>query len=197
MSNKKTTIFVSAILTFIFIFSIVLISNHSILKPAGEIQFYEPVDFDLMDYIYVENLPSYTWEFPLSDFEDREISADYGYRIHPVYGYPKFHEGIDILGTPGEEVYAMSSGTVTKAGWYGGYGLCIIIEHENGVETRYAHLIRGGIKVKVGDVVKTGQHIGNVGATGVATGIHLHFEVRVDDKHTDPKAYLETIKGGN
>ncbi len=197
MQNRKFSIFFSIALTVIFIFSIMLIPHQTNLKPAGEACYYEPVDFDLMDYIYVENLPEYTWEFPLSNFSEREIDRGYGWKIHPIHDYPKFHEGIDIRGIVGEEIYAMSSGTVTKAGWFGGYGLCIIIKQENGVETRYGHLARGGIKVKVGDIVTTGQHIAGLGSTGIATGPHLHFEVRINSKHIDPMDYLMKLGGGN
>ncbi len=129
--------------------------------------------------------------YPVPDGVTREISSDYGYRIHPVYGYPKFHEGIDMHGVSGEEILATADGTVTKAGWFGGYGLCVIIVHrtEPKIESRYGHLIRGGVKVKVGDVVKRGDVIGLMGSTGVSTGTHVHYEIRVDGKHVDPKDY--------
>lgn len=129
--------------------------------------------------------------YPVPDGVTREITSDYGWRIHPVHGYPKFHEGIDMHGVSGEEIFATADGTVTKAGWFGGYGLCIIIVHRNEprIETRYGHLIRGGLKVKVGDVVKRGDVIGLMGSTGVSTGTHIHYEVRVDKQDVDPKDY--------
>ncbi len=130
--------------------------------------------------------------YPVANGENREISSGYGWRIHPIYRTPRMHDGIDFHGPPGEELYAVADGTVTKAGWFGGYGLMVIIQHRKQpkIETRYGHIIRKGLRVEVGDKVKRGDLIGLMGSTGVSTGTHVHFEVRINGKTTDPKDYV-------
>jgi len=98
-----------------------------------------------------------------------------GMRIHPILGYRKFHAGWDLAAPTGTPVWAVADGIVTSAGWGGGYGNLIIIQHGR-LETRYAHLSR--ILVRSGQTVKTAQMIGRVGSTGLSTGPHLHFEKR-------------------
>ncbi len=98
------------------------------------------------------------------------------------------HTGIDIGAGHGSAVVAAESGTVTMAGWYGGYGKCVDISHGEGVVTRYAHL--SNINVEVGQSVARGEFIGRVGATGYATGPHLHFEVIVNGRRVNPMNYL-------
>ena len=117
------------------------------------------------------------------------LTSDYGYRIHPISGKKKFHAGIDIGGNPvGTPVLASANGIVITAGWLSGYGNTVIIDHGNKISTLYGHNSR--LSVKVGDVVTKGQKIAEVGSTGNSTGPHIHFEVRVDGKHTDPKEWL-------
>lgn len=100
-----------------------------------------------------------------------------------------YHYGIDIAGVSmGDPVYAADGGTVTFAGTQGTYGLLVKIRHEDGVETYYAHM--RSIDVKVGDKVYKGQKIAEIGMTGVTTGPHLHFEVRIDGKTVNPVNYL-------
>ena len=97
--------------------------------------------------------------------------------------------GVDIGGTSmGDPVYAADGGTVTFAGTRGTYGLLIKIRHEDGVETWYAHM--GSLDVEAGDKVYKGQKIAEIGMTGVTTGPHLHFEVRIDGKTVNPMLYL-------
>jgi murein DD-endopeptidase MepM/ murein hydrolase activator NlpD len=98
-----------------------------------------------------------------------------GMRIHPILRYRKFHAGWDLAAPTGTPVWAVADGIVTSAGWGGGYGNLIIIQHGR-LETRYAHLSR--ILVRTGQTVKTAQMIGRVGSTGLSTGPHLHFEKR-------------------
>jgi murein DD-endopeptidase MepM/ murein hydrolase activator NlpD len=105
----------------------------------------------------------------------RRISSRYGTRIHPITGRRRFHSGLDIAAAYGSAVYAYTVGKVVQAGWNGGYGKCILIDHGNGLKTRYAHL--SNINVRVGQKVETGMKIGAVGSTGSSTGPHLHFEV--------------------
>lgn len=120
--------------------------------------------------------------------QGKRISSTYGWRIHPITGQRRFHEGLDIAANHGNPVYAYTDGRVVEAGWNGGYGNCILIDHGNGLKTRYAHLSR--INVKVGQKVKTGQRIGAVGSTGNSTGPHLHFEVIKNGKTQNPLNYL-------
>lgn len=125
-------------------------------------------------------------------------SAATGSFIKPVEGrlsspfgprWGRFHYGIDLANCIGTDIKASDGGVVTRAGMAGSYGNLIIIDHQNGTSTRYAHL--SVIGVKVGDVVAQGQSIGKLGSTGRSTGPHLHFEVRVGDTARNP---LEFIK---
>lgn len=112
------------------------------------------------------------------------ISSPFGYRIHPISKVRKLHAGTDFAAPRGTHVLAAGSGIVITAKEWGGYGNAIMIDHGNGKWTLYAHLNR--IRVKEGDEVKAGQHIGDVGTTGVSTGPHLHYEVRIDSEPVDP-----------
>ncbi|HET7815764.1 MAG TPA: peptidoglycan DD-metalloendopeptidase family protein [Candidatus Baltobacteraceae bacterium] len=116
------------------------------------------------------------------------ITSPFGYRRSPFGGGMEFHQGLDIAAPMGTTVTAASSGTVLSAGWYGGYGNYIVIDHGGGMATGYGHLSQ--IFVSAGQKVQKGQAIGAVGSTGMSTGPHLHFEVRVNGKATDPAAYL-------
>lgn len=117
------------------------------------------------------------------------LTSDYGMRIHPIYKTRKMHTGIDLGGNPtGTPVLASADGIVITAGWLSGYGYTIIIDHGNQISTLYAH--NSKLTVKVGQEVKRGQQIAKVGSTGNSTGPHIHFEVRVNGEHTDPKEWL-------
>lgn len=111
------------------------------------------------------------------------ISSPYGKRGSG------FHTGIDIANKKGTTVSAAAGGTVKSAGWSGGYGYCIIVDHGNGMKTRYAHLSK--INCKVGDSVSRGEKIGEVGSTGNSTGPHLHFEVIINGSTKNPINYLK------
>ena len=112
------------------------------------------------------------------------ISDGFGYRIHPVLDRRALHQGIDIAAPHGAPVRAATSGRVIYSGRRGSYGKLVIIDHENGFETRYAH--NSELKVKKGQRVRRGQIIALVGATGRTKGTHLHFEIRVNGKAVDP-----------
>lgn len=116
------------------------------------------------------------------------LSDRYGWRNHPVYRKRLFHAGIDVAAPKGSPIKAAMSGKVIYAGRRSGYGKLVIISHSNGYSTRYAHC--SSILVKKGQQVKTGQLVARVGATGVATGNHLHFEVRKNGKTVNPLTYL-------
>ena len=133
----------------------------------------------------VEAPSIYTWPCPSS----KKITSVYGYRIHPIFGYKKMHTGIDIGAKKGTDIVAAAGGKVIMAKYYGGYGNCIIIDHGGGMSTLYAHM--SAYVAKNGDWVSAGQVIGKVGSTGNSTGPHLHFEVRINGKTTDPAAYVK------
>lgn len=120
------------------------------------------------------------------------MSSPYGYRIHPIFKTKNFHSGVDYAAPYGTPIKASNSGKVIYSGWYSGYGKVVIIDHGNynGKPTTslYAHMSRQS--VSVGANVSRGQTIGYVGTTGYATGPHLHFEIRINGKHTNPRNYL-------
>lgn len=112
--------------------------------------------------------------------------------ITSPFGGRRHHPGLDIDGVTGDPVIAAGTGTVILAGMapagYSGYGNVVVIGHAGGVATLYAHLSR--VDVAIGQAVQQGQQLGAIGATGEATGDHLHFEVRIDDKPVDPMPWL-------
>jgi murein DD-endopeptidase MepM/ murein hydrolase activator NlpD len=116
------------------------------------------------------------------------IVSKYGWRVHPILGVRKLHEGIDIWAPEGTPIKAAAGGVVVWAGPRGGYGNAVIIDHGSGVGTVYAH--QSSVAVGAGQSVSRGQVIGYVGHTGLAGGPHLHFEVRVGGRTYDPLAYV-------
>ncbi len=116
------------------------------------------------------------------------ISSKFGYRTHPVYKTKKFHGGIDLAAPKNTPVYSVKAGIVIHSGFVRGYGNYIIVEHEDGYKSAYAHL--NTIKVKKGNQVAEGFVIGTVGKTGTATGYHLHFELIKSNKKIDPKLII-------
>ncbi|MEX1271807.1 MAG: peptidoglycan DD-metalloendopeptidase family protein [Acidimicrobiia bacterium] len=116
------------------------------------------------------------------------ISSYYGWRVHPIFGTRRMHTGVDLAAIGGSPIYAAEAGTVIIAGVRGGYGNAVVIDHGGGLATLYAHQSR--LTVSVGENVAAGERIGFVGCTGYCTGDHLHFEVHINGKHTDPMAYL-------
>lgn len=118
-----------------------------------------------------------------------KINNEFGFRRNPFGGRTyEFHPGMDIDGERGEVVIAPANGVVIKAGWQGGYGNLIEIDHGNGLTTRYGHLSK--TNVNIGDTIQRGQEIGLIGTTGRSTGPHLHFEIRLNDKAINPRRFL-------
>jgi murein DD-endopeptidase MepM/ murein hydrolase activator NlpD len=120
------------------------------------------------------------------------FTSEYGFRRDPKTGGRRMHHGVDFAGPAGTPLHATADGVVTHAGWQSGYGRLIKIKHEFGIETRYAHLSK--LRVKVGQRVSRGDHIGDMGASGRVTGVHLHYEVRVGGKAVNPMTYIKAAK---
>lgn len=116
------------------------------------------------------------------------VSSPFGYRIHPVLGVKKMHTGIDIPAPTGTSAVAVASGTVISAGYQGSYGNTVMIRHDNGLVSLYAH--NSALVVSVGDRVEKGQVVSKIGSTGRSTGPHLHFEIRVNGTAQNPLNYL-------
>jgi len=117
------------------------------------------------------------------------FTSQFGFRRDPKTGGRRMHSGVDFAARTGTPLYATADGVVTHAGWSSGYGRLVKIQHEFGIETRYAH--QSKIRVKVGQRVSRGDRIGDMGATGRVTGVHLHYEVRVGGKAVNPMIYIK------
>ncbi|GAX88548.1 M23 family metallopeptidase [Effusibacillus lacus] len=118
----------------------------------------------------------------------RNVTSGFGYRKDPYNGYYSLHTGIDISGSYGSPVISTAKGVVTHAGWDGGYGISVTVDHGNGLVTRYGHL--SGVSVESGQAVKKGDQVGQMGSTGRSTGTHLHYEVIKDGVQVSPTQYL-------
>ena len=119
---------------------------------------------------------------------DAPVVSSFGPRVHPVFGDVRMHEGIDLAAGAGTPITAAADGVVVSAGGLGGYGNATLIDHGAALATLYAH--QSVVLVKAGDPVTKGQLIGAVGCTGLCTGAHLHFEVRVRGIAVDPVAWF-------
>ena len=117
------------------------------------------------------------------------FTSKFGPRRDPKTGGRRMHKGVDFAAANGTPLYATADGVVTHSGWSSGYGRLVKIQHEFGIETRYAHMSK--LRVKVGQRVSRGQRIGDMGASGRVTGVHLHYEVRVGGKAVNPMIYIK------
>ena len=123
------------------------------------------------------------------------ITSRFGYRVAPTTGASTYHGGLDIGAGMGASIVAAGAGDVIYAGANGGYGNCVMVDHGNGVVTVYAHM--SSIGVSYGQYVTAGQYVGAVGSTGVSTGPHCHFEIRINGAQTDPAAYFSGLSYWN
>jgi murein DD-endopeptidase MepM/ murein hydrolase activator NlpD len=117
-----------------------------------------------------------------------EFTSGFGVRSDPFLGRPAMHTGLDFRAATGDPIRATANGKVSTAGWAGGYGQMVEVNHGNGLATRYGHMSK--ILVKVGEPIKIGQVIGLVGSTGRSTGSHLHYETRIEGEAVDPQKFL-------
>jgi murein DD-endopeptidase MepM/ murein hydrolase activator NlpD len=116
------------------------------------------------------------------------ISSPYGWRVHPVYKNRQFHGGIDIVAPVGTSVRAAAAGKVIRSGYMGAFGYGVVIDHGRGVTTWYGHNSR--LSVKVGEKVKQGQVIARSGNSGITTGPHVDFRIKVDGDTVNPIKWL-------
>lgn len=131
---------------------------------------------------FVDALPTY---IPAKG----QITSDFGTRIHPITRIRKKHNGVDIDAQKGDPIYSAGAGEVIYSGYSAGFGYNIVIDHKNGFKTTYAHCSK--LIAKEGALVKKGQKIALVGSTGLSTGPHLHFEIKINDSVVDPQQYVE------
>ena len=136
---------------------------------------------------YDAPMPKFSFVPPLS----ARVSSDFGYRLHPIDNETKFHYGMDLAANSGDDIVCFAAGTVTEVGENGTSGKFLRIEHEDGYATMYAHC--GQIYVEEGQKVEAGEKIALVGATGKATGPHLHFELTHDGIYLNPAFYLAAL----
>lgn len=116
------------------------------------------------------------------------VTSGFGNRLHPILGVYRLHAGIDLGTVHGQPVFASKAGVVIQAGPWGGYGNAVVIEHGSGISSVYAHL--SAMSVRPGNLVSAFDPIGNIGSTGLSTGPHLHFEIRLNGTAVDPLPYL-------
>ncbi len=128
------------------------------------------------------------FQYPVPAYAGYTPNDGYGYRGSPISGNSEFHTGLDLKATLNTDIVAAESGTVIYSGWRGGYGKCVIIDHGDGYSTLYGH--NNVLYVSVGQQVSRGQTIAGAGTTGYSTGVHCHFEVRINGSHTDPTPYI-------
>ncbi len=132
-----------------------------------------------------EGTPYMIWPLDSGTFW---VSSPFGQRFHPVLGQWRLHSGIDLAASTGTPIKAAADGVVLDAGWMGGYGLSVIVAHTSTVSTLYAHA--STLRVEAGQQVRAGDTIALVGSTGMSTGPHLHFEVRMNGEVQDPVKFL-------
>jgi murein DD-endopeptidase MepM/ murein hydrolase activator NlpD len=124
--------------------------------------------------------------FLRTPLDGARISSGFGMRRHPILGFSRMHKGVDFAAPTGTPVYAAANGTVASIRFERGYGRIVRLRHQNGLETRYAHLSRVARGLRAGAKVKQGDVIGSVGSTGLATGPHLHYEVVQAGRQINP-----------
>lgn len=157
-------------------------SENEMLKTSSELQIKLQKFEKSNNIVYSSGI--FMW--PLIGYSG--ISSPFGYRVHPIFHTLKLHTGDDIPAPTGTPIHATHSGVVAMAGWYGGYGQAVIIDHGAGLSSLYGHC--SALNVKQGQKVEEGQVIAFVGSTGFSTGSHLHFEIRCGGSPVNPLNYV-------
>ncbi len=140
----------------------------------------------LLDELTVRRMAAERTPFAMPIFAPHRFTSGFGMR------WGRMHNGADFAGPHGTDIHAPADGVVVHAGWQSGYGRLIKIQHDFGIETRFAHL--SNIRVSVGQRVSRGEHIGDMGNTGRSTGTHTHYEIRLSGKPVDPMKYIEAAR---
>jgi murein DD-endopeptidase MepM/ murein hydrolase activator NlpD len=150
------------------------------------------LDYTLRNFLQIQEFVDYRhdlWDHtPSVTPAPGNWTSEFGYRVHPVTGRYTMHKGLDISGTRWTPIHATADGRVAVSGSEGGYGNLVVIQHGNGYSTKYGHLNR--ILVRKGQRVKRFDLIGYMGNTGVATGVHVHYEVVRGEESLDPEKFI-------
>ena len=160
-------------------------NKNSLIAMEKDLEIKEAEITRILESYKYGNAPGSKFMWPVAG----RVKSGFGYRMHPIFGYRRFHSGIDIPAPSGTLIKSADGGEIIHAGYDGGYGYSIMVYHGGGFATWYAHLSR--ILVSVGQRVERGQVIGLVGSTGWSTGPHLHFEVRINGGAQNPLQYLQ------
>lgn len=160
-------------------------NKNALISMQKELEIREAEITRILESYKYGNAPGDKFMWPVAGF----IRSGFGMRRHPILGTVRMHAGIDLVAPNGTLVKAADGGQIIQAGYDGGYGYSVVIYHGGGFATWYAHLSR--ILVAVGQNVSRGEVIGLVGATGLATGPHLHFEVRINGAAQNPLEFLQ------
>ena len=163
----------------------VLFATLTVGGEAKRLYRFQSTDDGLVDY-YDEAGKSAKKFLVRKPVADAIMRSGFGLRRHPILGYTKMHTGVDWAGASGTPIYAAGNGVIEKEGWESGYGKFVLIQHNNGYETAYGHMSAFARGVDEGTHVRQGQLIGFMGSTGLSTGSHLHFEIRVNGRFVDP-----------
>lgn len=176
-------------LKYLFLILSILVANTAIASERGQVSNPRVQHSILVKHSHqsahrFEGLENMFLKTPLS--ERSQTNSAFGYRVHPVSGQWKGHQGIDYPAPKGTPIRATAQGKITFIGAQNGYGKVIFISHDNNYSTVYAHQSRFENGLKKGTHIEKGQIIGYVGSTGIATGNHLHYELRVNNQPVDP-----------
>ena len=163
----------------------VLFATLTVAGESKKLYRFQSPDDGIVDY-YDEDGKSAKKFLVRKPVAEAVMRSGFGLRRHPILGYTKMHTGVDWAGPMGTPVYAAGNGVIEKEGWESGYGKFILIRHNNGYETAYGHMSGYARGVDEGTHVRQGQVIGFMGSTGLSTGSHLHFEIRVNGRFVDP-----------